>query len=111
MFRSFLPAISKQALKRISAEVRSWRLHHRTHLSEADLAGVEVVVAEVHPSLVGPAPVAGETRDLTQVRALAEHFAKLDEAGKLGALFAPAKSTAADVIVDAQHEEGWILGA
>ena len=38
MFRSFLPAISKQALKRISAEVRSWRLHHRTHLSEADLA-------------------------------------------------------------------------
>jgi RNA-directed DNA polymerase len=38
MFRSFLPAISKQALKRISAEVRSWRLHLRTHLSEADLA-------------------------------------------------------------------------
>jgi RNA-directed DNA polymerase len=38
MFRSFLPAISKQALKRISAEVRSWRLHLRTHLTEADLA-------------------------------------------------------------------------
>lgn len=38
MFRSFLPAISKPALKRISAEVRSWRLHHRTHLNEADLA-------------------------------------------------------------------------
>jgi len=38
MFRSFLPAISKQALKRISAQVRSWRLHHRTHPSEADLA-------------------------------------------------------------------------
>ncbi len=38
MFRSFLPAISKAALKRISAEVRSWRLHLRTHLSEADLA-------------------------------------------------------------------------
>jgi len=38
MFRSFLPAISKAALKRISVEVRSWRLHLRTHLSEADLA-------------------------------------------------------------------------
>jgi hypothetical protein len=38
MLRSFLPAISKQALKRISAEVRSWRLHLRTHLTEADLA-------------------------------------------------------------------------
>jgi RNA-directed DNA polymerase len=38
MFLSFLPAISKQALKRISAEARSWRLHHRTNLTEKDLA-------------------------------------------------------------------------
>ena len=38
MFLSFLPAISKQALSKISAQVRSWRLHHRTHLTEADLA-------------------------------------------------------------------------
>jgi group II intron reverse transcriptase/maturase len=38
MFLSFLPAISKEALSRISSEVRSWRLHHRTHLTEADLA-------------------------------------------------------------------------
>jgi hypothetical protein len=38
MFLSFLPAISKQALKRISAEVRAWRLHHRTSLTEKDLA-------------------------------------------------------------------------
>ncbi|MCA1675137.1 MAG: group II intron reverse transcriptase/maturase [Actinobacteria bacterium] len=38
MFLSFLPAISKKALSRIGAEVRSWRLHHRTHLTEADLA-------------------------------------------------------------------------
>ena len=35
---SFLPAISKPALNKISAEVRSWRLHHRTHLTEKDLA-------------------------------------------------------------------------
>ena len=79
--------------------------------TEADLAGVEVVVAEVYPSLVKPAPVAGETRNLTQVRALAEHFAKLDEAGRLSALFTPPKGTAADTIVDAEREEGWILGA
>ena len=29
-FSSFLPAISKEALNRINAEVRSWRLHNRT---------------------------------------------------------------------------------
>ena len=38
LFRSFGPAISKDALRRLSATVRSWRLHHRTHLSEKDLA-------------------------------------------------------------------------
>ncbi|MFB7323870.1 group II intron reverse transcriptase/maturase [Streptomyces sp. NPDC093064] len=38
MFLSFIPAISREALSRISTEVRSWRLHHRTSLTEADLA-------------------------------------------------------------------------
>ncbi len=37
-FRSFTPAISKDALKRISAEVRSWHLHTRSDLSFAELA-------------------------------------------------------------------------
>ena len=38
MMTGFNPAISKDALNRISAQVRSWRLHRRTGLSEADLA-------------------------------------------------------------------------
>jgi RNA-directed DNA polymerase len=37
-FSSFNPAISKPALKRISAEVRSWRLHNHTGLDFAELA-------------------------------------------------------------------------
>lgn len=80
-------------------------------LTEADLEGVDVVVAEVYPSLVKAAPAPGEVKDLTQVRGLAEHFAKLDEAGKLAALFGPSKDAPADLVVDVQHEEGWILGA
>ena len=80
-------------------------------LSEADLAGVDVVAAEVYPSLLKITPQPGEAKDLAQVRAVAEHFAKLDEAGKLGVAFAPAKDTAADVVVDAEREEGWVLGA
>jgi hypothetical protein len=79
-------------------------------LTEADLNGVEVVMAEVYPSLISPAPVAGEVKDLTQVRSLAEHFARLDEAGKLAAQFAPPKSATPEVIADAVREEGWILG-
>ncbi|MEA1120371.1 hypothetical protein, partial [Klebsiella pneumoniae] len=58
-------------------------------LTEADLAGVEIVAAEVYPSLLKIAAVAGEVKDLTQVRSTAEHFARLDEANRLGALFGP----------------------
>jgi RNA-directed DNA polymerase len=38
MFTGFNPAISKDALIKIGARVRSWRLHHRTQVGEADLA-------------------------------------------------------------------------
>jgi len=38
MFLSFSPAISRDALKRLGATVRSWRLHQRTGESFTDLA-------------------------------------------------------------------------
>ena len=37
-FTNFLPAISKDALNKISGEVRRWRLHRRTRHSFAELA-------------------------------------------------------------------------
>jgi hypothetical protein len=80
-------------------------------LAEADLAGVQIVTAEVYPSLLKPEGAPGEVKDLTQVRTTAEYFARLDEANKLGALFGPAKGAAADMVLDAEREEGWILGA
>jgi hypothetical protein len=79
-------------------------------MTEADLAGVDVVFAEVYPSMVKPQGAAGEVKDLMQVRTLAEHFARLDEANKLGEVFGPAKGMAADAVLDAEREEGWILG-
>lgn len=80
-------------------------------LAEADLAGVEVVMAEVYPSLIKGQAAPGEIKDQTQVRLTAEHFARLDEANRLGEVFGPAKGTGADVVLDAEREEGWILGA
>jgi hypothetical protein len=38
MFTGFNPAISKDALNKISAQVRSWGLHRHTEVSEADIA-------------------------------------------------------------------------
>ncbi|HEV2371555.1 MAG TPA: group II intron reverse transcriptase/maturase [Streptosporangiaceae bacterium] len=37
-FTSFSPAISKDALKKISAEVRSWRLHRQIEMTSAGIA-------------------------------------------------------------------------
>jgi hypothetical protein len=53
----------------------------------------------------------GEVKDHAQVRTTAEHFARLDEAGKLGAAFGPSKTAPADLVLDVEREEGWILGA
>jgi hypothetical protein len=45
MFTAFTPAISPEALKKISGEVRSWRIHTRTRHSLQDLAdGINPVV-------------------------------------------------------------------
>lgn len=38
MFTGFLPAVRKDALKRMSEEVRSWRIHLRTATELKDLA-------------------------------------------------------------------------
>ena len=97
---------------RLAREARAWPFETEFRaLTEADLAGVDVVLAEVYPSLIKGSALPGEVKDLTQVRTTAEHFARLDEANKLGALFAAAKGTPADVVLDAEREEGWILGA
>jgi hypothetical protein len=106
-----IPFVRRLKLARGEETVKAWPFETGFKaLTEADLAGVDVVLAEVYPSLLKPQVAAGEVKDLAQVRALAEHFAKLDEAGKLAALFAAPKASD-EVIEAAQAEEGWILGA
>ncbi len=105
-----IPAVRRLKLPRGDA-LKAWPFEtgFKT-LTEADLAGVDVVVAEVYPSLFKIQLAPGEVKDQAQVRTTAEHFAKLDEAGKLGAAFAPAKTVPEDVVAVAEAEEGWILG-
>src|SRR6185437_5171921 len=69
-------------------------------LTEADLAGVDVVAAEVYPSMFKGQALPNEVKDQTQVRVTAENFSKLDEASRLGAVFGHAKDAAADLVVD-----------
>jgi hypothetical protein len=80
-------------------------------LTHADLDGVKLVLAEIYPSLVKANVQDGETKDLAQVRAIGEHLAALDGAGKLSAYFGPVKGLEEADIAAIETEEGWILGA
>ena len=79
-------------------------------LTEADLNEVDVVTAEVATTLAAPAPLPGEAKEAAQMRALVEHLAKLDDAGKLGALFAPKLALSEAEAAVVLSEEGWALG-
>jgi hypothetical protein len=106
-----IPAVRRLKLARGEA-VKIWPFETSFKpLTAADLDGVEAVVAEVYPSLLKVVPAPGEVKDLAQVRATAEHFAKLDEAGKLAAVFAAPSGAAPEVVQVAETEEGWILGS
>jgi hypothetical protein len=80
-------------------------------LTPADVEGLDAVIAEVYPALAPTKAEAGEVPDRAQVRALCEHFARLDEAGKLGELFAAPKGADEKLVAEVEREEGWILGA
>jgi len=69
-----------------------------------------VVFAEIYPSLVPLTRRKGEVKDEAQVRSIARHFAQLDEAGRLGALFAGDPKLTAEERGRIEAEEGWILG-
>jgi RNA-directed DNA polymerase len=58
LFASFQPAISKQALKKISGEVRSWRLHRWSHITWKDIARF------VNPTVAGSPGVASLLHDV-----------------------------------------------
>jgi len=105
-----IPAVRRMKVARGDA-LKAWPFETGFQaLKEQDLEGVDVVVAEVYPSLYKAQPAPGEVKDQAQVRVTAEHFAKLDEAGKLGAAFGPGKALTPEVVAVAEREEGWILG-
>ena len=80
-------------------------------LDRTALYGIDVVFAEVYPSMIPAKAQPGRPKDAVQVEQLAKHFAELDEAFQLAALFGPPKTTSDEVIKQVQTEEGWILGA
>ncbi|HWE46851.1 MAG TPA: cobalamin biosynthesis protein CbiG [Caulobacteraceae bacterium] len=80
-------------------------------LTPADVEPLSALFVETYAPLYPAKPEPGETKSAASVRAVAEALAKLDEAGKLGAAFAPPKGVSEADAAAVEHEEGWILGA
>ncbi len=72
--------------------------------------GVDVLVAEVWPSMWPTTAAPGEFKDQAQVRTTAEALALMDDKGELSKAFGPKKGTDDALIAQVQDEEGWILG-
>jgi hypothetical protein len=102
--RRFLEAMGDKAL--LWPFQTGWR-----ELTAMDIHPVEALVAEIYPALVPARPEPGEIADRAQVRTLCEHFAKLDEQGRLGDAFAPPRDADEALREQVEREEGWILGA
>lgn len=79
-------------------------------LYEEDLQGVNIVHAEIYPSIVSLELGPDEVKDKEQVVALADTFANLDRQGELSALFIGRASLTIDEKNIVENEEGWILG-
>ena len=79
-------------------------------ITEEDLAGVNVLHAEIFPSLVSVNSQQGEIKDKLQVCAVANQFADLDHCGDLGSMFAGGRELTVTERQIVESEEGWILG-
>ena len=101
-----------QALRASLPDARIWPFETGLReLGEEALEGVQVVIAEIYPSLVKAKPAGGEVMDAAQVRGIADHYCDLDNKGRLAGLFAGPEGLDPVKISQIELEEGWILGA
>ena len=94
--------------QRFEGSARIWPLE--TGLAPPARRTGQIVFAEIYPSLVPPRRRAGEVKDRAQVRSIARHFAALDEAGRLAALFSGPPDLTPVERRRIERDESWILG-
>jgi hypothetical protein len=94
--------------QRFEGSARIWPFE--TGLAAPERRAGQIVFAEIYPSLVPPRRRAGEVKDRAQVRSIARHFAALDAAGRLGALFSGPPDLTPAERRRIERDESWILG-
>lgn len=76
----------------------------------ADRPDAALVLAEVYPSLVDPAPLRGLPKDAGQVVAMSKQMARWDAEDRLPVLFACDPGLSSEERAAVEMEEAWILG-
>ncbi|CUS57701.1 hypothetical protein L53_05720 [Hyphomonas sp. L-53-1-40] len=100
------------ALRQSLPSSRIWPFEFEDgEMTEETLEGIQVVIAEVYPSLIPSKPEKGETPDAAQVRQIAHYYSEMDEKGRLNGRISTNSSLDEGKISQIQSEEGWILGA
>ena len=94
--------------QRFAGSALIWPLE--TGLVAPERRAGQIVFAEIYPSLVPPQRRAGEVKDRAQVRSIARHFAALDAAGRLAALFSGPPDLTPAERRRIERDESWILG-
>ncbi|MEO0714994.1 MAG: hypothetical protein AAFY37_13910 [Pseudomonadota bacterium] len=90
--------------------MRIWPFETGFEPLEAEaLDGVDVIVAEIYPSIVKAKAEPGEPLDKAQVREIARHYSELDGKRALAPLFGPPDGLDTALIPKITAEEGWIL--
>lgn len=79
-------------------------------LTEGALSEIDVVIAEIYPSLVPATPAQGEVLDAAQVRTIAMHYRDIDAKNRLSVAFRGPESRDSEEKAEIITEEGWILG-
>jgi hypothetical protein len=89
---------------------RVWPFETGFELASRNDRDWTILHAEIYPSMRAWRQESGEYKDQAQVRGLAEHFAKEDEAETICDLFKAPSGISAKELQMIIAEEGWILG-
>lgn len=100
------------ALRDSLPDARIWPFEFdmQTPVTDETLENVQVVIAEIYPSLIPVKPVSGEVADETQIREISRHYCELDAKGRLSGAFSGPETLTEGEKAKIIAEEGWILG-
>lgn len=94
----------------LAGRAKVWPFETGLRPLKRDAVAGRIVFVEIYPSLVANEPHPDEVKDSAQVRAIARHFARLDERDGLAEILSGDPGLSPEQRHIVESEEGWVLG-